>query len=100
MVFAMDPAAVGASQAGLAAEMGAGTAAVSPALLGPMPMGLDADSPEFAAALAAAGAAHVGVAGEHAAQRGLFSGAQSLAVMTTVATEAMRGRHGSLAGTW
>jgi hypothetical protein len=93
MVFAMVPAVVGASaatEAGLSAEMGAATAAGAPVLSGVTPMGADADSAEFAAALNAVGAAYTAVAAEHAAQRALFSGAQSLAGTTAVATEAMR----------
>ncbi|OBA77002.1 PE family protein [Mycobacterium sp. 1554424.7] len=93
MVFAMEPVAVGAAaaaQAELAAQTGASAAAGSPTLLGVMPMGADADSVAFAAALAAVGAAYVAAAGEHAAQRGLFSDAQSLAETTTVASEATR----------
>jgi hypothetical protein len=93
MVFAMEPAVVGASavtQAGLAAQMGAGAASGASTLLGVMPMGADADSAEFAAALAAVGAAYVSIAGEHAAARASFSGAQSLAGVTAVATEAAR----------
>jgi hypothetical protein len=92
VVFAMEPAAVGvsaATEAGLAAEMGAGATAVAPALLDPMPMAADADSARFAAMCAAAGAAHVAVAEQHGLERGLYSGAQSLAMATTVATEVM-----------
>ncbi|HYB37357.1 MAG TPA: PE family protein [Mycobacterium sp.] len=93
MVFAMVPAGVGASAAmesGLAAEMGAGAAGVAPPLLGAVPMGADADSVWFAEVCRAVAAEHLAVAGEHAVARGLFSGAQSLAVATTVATEVMR----------
>jgi hypothetical protein len=93
MVFAMEPPVVGASaaiEAGLAAEMGAATTAGVPALVGVTPMGADADSAEFAAALNAVGAAYTAVTAEHAAQRALFSGAQSMAGTTAVATEAMR----------
>jgi hypothetical protein len=79
-----------ATAAGLAAELDAGAAAVAPALLNPMPMGADADSARFAAMCAAAGAAQVAVAGQHGLARGLYSGAQSLATATTVATEIMR----------
>ena len=93
MVFAMEPAAVGAAaaaQAELAAQTGAGASAGAPTLLGVLPMGADADSAEFAAALAAVGAAYVATAAEHAAQRELFSDAQSVAGATTVASEAIR----------
>jgi hypothetical protein len=93
MVFAMEPDAVGASaasQAELSAETGVAVGSGAPTLLGVMPMGADADSAEFAAALAAVGAAYVAAANEHAAARGLFSGAQSLAAATTVSSEAIR----------
>ncbi len=93
MVFAMEPAAVGAAaatEAGLAAAAAAGVAAGAPALLGVTHLGGDVDSVEFAEALRAVAAAYVGVAGEHVAQRGLFAGAQSLSVVTASATEAMR----------
>jgi len=78
------------TQAGLAAETGATAAAVAPAVLAPVPMGLDADSAKFAAIAAAAGAAHVAIAEQHGLMRGLYSGAQSLAMTTAVATELMR----------
>ena len=42
------------------------------------------------AGASAAGAAHVATAAQHGVMRGLYSGAQSLAVATTVATEVMR----------
>jgi hypothetical protein len=93
VVFAMDPAIVGLSAMTTAVateEMGAAATAVAPALLNPVPMGADADSARFAAMCAAAGAAHVAVAEEHGLERGLYSGAQSLAMTTAVATEAMR----------
>ncbi|MEY8015334.1 PE family protein [Mycobacterium servetii] len=93
MVFAMEPSEVGAAavtQAGLAEQTGAGASAGAPTLLGVAPMGADADSAEFAAALAAVGAAYVATAAQHAAQRGLFSDAQALAGETTVASEAIR----------
>lgn len=93
MTFAMVPEAVGLSastEAGLAAETGAAAAGVAPVLLNPLPMGLDADSARFAALAAAAGAAHVATAEQHGLMRGLYSGAQSLAMATTVATEVMR----------
>ncbi len=93
MTFAMVPEAVAlsaATEAGLAAETGGAAAAVAPALLNPVPMGMDGDSAKFAAIHAAAGAAHVAVAEQHGLMRGLYSGAQSLAMATTVATEMMR----------
>ena len=93
MVFGMEPAVVAASaatEAGLASETGASAAGVAPAVLAPLPMGADADSARFAALAAAAGAAHVAVAEQHGVMRGLYSGSQSLAMTTTVATELMR----------
>jgi hypothetical protein len=88
MVFAMEPAAVGAAaatEAGLAAAAAAGVAAGAPALLGVTHLGGDVELHRIHVA-----AAYVGVAGEHVAQRGLFAGAQSLSVVTASATEAMR----------
>ena len=99
MVFGMVPAVVGvsaATEAGLAAETGGCAAAVAPVLLAPVPMAADADSAWFAAVAAAAGAAHVATAEQHGVMRGLYSGAQSLVVMTTVATEAMRAAAASI----
>lgn len=93
MVFAMEPAAVGlsaATEAGLAAVKAAGVAAGAPAMLGVTHMGGDMDSVAFAEALRAVAVAYVGVAGEHVAERGLFSAAQSLAAVTATATEAVR----------
>ncbi|MGH3958650.1 PE domain-containing protein [Mycobacterium sp.] len=93
MVFGMVPAAVGASaamEAGLAGESAGVAAAVGPAVMSPVPMAADVDSARFAAIAAAAGAGHVATAEQHAAMRGLYSGAQSLAMITTVATEVMR----------
>lgn len=93
MTFAMVPAGVAASAAmesGLASELGAGVGAVAPALMGALPMGADADSVAFAGVCQAVAAQHLAMAGQHAVSRGLFSGAQSLAVATTVATEVMR----------
>jgi hypothetical protein len=52
-----------------------------------MPMGADLDSIEFAAALNAAGAAYLGTASEHLANRGMFAGAQNLAAATYTATD-------------
>ncbi len=93
MVFAVEPAVVGASamtQAGLAGQLGAGVAAAAPTLSAVAPMGEDADSAAFTAALVAVGAAYVSTAGEHAAARGMFSDAQSVAGAAAVASEAMR----------
>lgn len=93
MTFAMVPEVVGlaaSTQAGLAAETGAAAAAVAPVVLAPGTMGWDLDSTKFAAIAAIAGAAHVATAEQHGMMRGLYSGAQSLAMTTTVATELMR----------
>lgn len=93
MVMNISPATVGASaatEAGIGAEVGASTAAAATPLMAVMPMGADLDSIEFAAALNAAGAAYVATASEHAANRGMFAGAQGLAAATAVATEAIR----------
>ncbi|MBY0389132.1 MAG: PE family protein [Mycobacterium pseudokansasii] len=93
MVFAVEPAVVGASavsQAGLAAQHGAGVAGCAAALVGVVPMGEVADSAAFAGVLAGVGAAYVSAAGEHAAARGVFSDAQSGAAGMTVASEALR----------
>ena len=93
MTFAMVPEVVGLSastEAALAAQTAATAAGVAPALLAPVPMGMDADSAKFALIAAAAGAAHVATAEQHGLMRGLYSGAQSLAMSTTVATELMR----------
>ena len=93
MTFAMVPEVVGLSastEAALSAETGATAAGLAPMLLAPVPMGMDADSAKFAAIAASAGAAHVATAEQHGLMRGLYSGAQSLAMTTTVATELMR----------
>lgn len=55
-----------------------------------MPMGGDPDSAMFAAALNACGASYLGVVSEHAAQRGLFAGAQGMASGMYTTTEVMR----------
>lgn len=92
MVLNVNAATVGASAAaegGVAVEVGAATAATSAALTAVVPMGADLDSVQFAAALNAAGAAYIGAAGEHAANRGMFAGAQSLAAATYTATDAI-----------
>ena len=94
MVFGMEPAAVGvsaATEAGLAAE----SAGVAGALV-PPPMALDADSVKFSALVAAAGQEHVAMGVQHATQRGLYSGAQSSAMLDAVATEALRAAAASL----
>ncbi|MGH3598428.1 MAG: PE domain-containing protein [Mycobacterium sp.] len=93
MVFAMVPAVV---EAGLAGESAATATAAAPAVMSPLPMAADVDSARFAAIAAAAGAAHVATAEQHAVMRGLYSGGQSLAMITTVATELMRAAAASI----
>jgi len=86
-VSALTVSSSSAAEAGIAAELGAAASAAAAALLGVMPMGADLDSVQFAEALNAAGAAYLGTAGEHLANRGLFAGAQSLAAATYTATD-------------
>ncbi|MGH3971103.1 MAG: PE domain-containing protein [Mycobacterium sp.] len=91
-MFAVVPAVVGASagvEAGLAGVLSGAAGGVAPVLALP-PMGADGDSVKFSALAAAVGAHHVAVSEQHAAMRGLYAGAQSLAMTTTVATEVMR----------
>lgn len=91
--FSMEPAVVEAAagcESGLAAQVGVGASAGAPALLGVVAMGADADSVEFATLLQALGAACVAAAGEHGVSREVFSAAQSLAAVATVASEAAR----------
>ena len=93
MVFSMVPEVVGASaalEAGLAAEKAAGVAAAAPASVGILHMGGDLDSLAFAQVARMAAAELMATAGQHVAARAGFSGAQSLAGVTTVASEAMR----------
>ncbi len=93
MVFSMVPEVVGASaamEAGLAAEKAAAVAAASPASVGISHMGGDLDSLEFAQLARMAAAELMATAGEHVAARAGFSGAQSLAGVTTQASEAIR----------
>lgn len=90
MIFNVNPAAVDTSalaEAGVGIEMGASTAAVTPALTTVLPPALDADSAAFAAALNAAGATYAAVSGEHVAQRAAYSGAQALASTVTQVNE-------------
>jgi len=63
------------------------SATASPALIGVLPMGLDLDSLQFAAALNAAGAALLGASSEHSMHRTLFAESQSLAAATYAATD-------------
>ncbi|OBH55865.1 PE family protein [Mycobacterium colombiense] len=82
-------ASAGAESA-ISAETQAAASAAAPVLLGVLPMGGDPDSAMFAAALNACGGSYLGVVSEHAAQRGLFAGTQSIASSTYVVTELMR----------
>jgi hypothetical protein len=98
VTFAMVPEIVGnssATEGGLAAESGAAAAATLGALV-PPPMALDADSVKFSALVAATGVEHVAMGVQHSTQRGLYSGAQSLAMLDAVATEAMRAAAASI----
>jgi hypothetical protein len=93
MSWFVQPEAVLASagaESAISAETQAAAAAAAPALLGVTPMGGDPDSAVFAAALNACGASYLGVVAEHAAQRGLFAGAQGVASAVYDATEAAR----------
>ena len=93
MVLSVQPEAVLASsgaESAISAETQAAASAAAPALLGVLPMGGDADSAMFAAALNACGGSYLGVVSEHAAQRGLFAGTQGLASGVYTATEASR----------
>ncbi|ORA19822.1 PE domain-containing protein [Mycobacterium arosiense] len=78
------------AESAISAETEAAASAAAPVLLGALPMGGDPDSAMFAAALNACGGSYLGVVSEHAAQRGLFAGAQSIASSTYVVTELMR----------
>ena len=78
-----------ATESGIGAQMSATTAVVAEALTGVMPMGADLDSVQFAAVLNAVGAAYIGAAIEHLANRGLFAEAQNLAAMTYTATDSI-----------
>lgn len=91
MVLNVNAAAIGASAAAegtVSAEIAAATSAAAAALVSALPMGADLDSIAFAEALNAAGASYLGAAGEHAANRGMFSGSQNLAAATYTVTEA------------
>jgi hypothetical protein len=93
MSWTVQPEAVLASagaESAISAEVESAAAAAAPALLGTTPMGGDADSAMFSAALNACGSSYLGVIQEHALQRGLFSGAQGLSSGVYVTTEAAR----------
>lgn len=90
MVLNVNSAAVSASAAtegAVSAEIAGAAATAAAALTTVMPMGADLDSIEFAAALNAAGAAYLGTAGEHLANRGMFAAAQDLAAATYTVTD-------------
>ena len=92
MILNVDSASVCASAAtetAITAEMAAALAAATAALVSAGPMGADADSVQFAAALNAAGTAYIGCASEHLASRGMFAGAQNLAAATYTATDVL-----------
>jgi len=74
----------------ISGEIEAAASAAAPALLGATPMGGDADSAMFSAALNACGAGYLGVVAEHAAQRSVFAGTQDIASAVYVASEAAR----------
>ncbi|MCV7250462.1 PE domain-containing protein [Mycobacterium koreense] len=74
-------------EAALGGEMAATTAGGAAALVGVIPMALDADSAAFAAALNAAGAAYLGVAADHVGHRAALAGGQNLASLTYVVNE-------------
>lgn len=76
-----------ATEVTISAEMGASASAASPALLGVTPMGLDADSAEFAAAMNAAGGAYLGMTAEHVGERLGFAGTQAISSMTYEAVD-------------
>lgn len=75
------------TEAVLSGEMAASTAGGAAALIGVLPMAVDADSAAFAVALNAAGGAYLGVAAQHVGQRFALSGAQSLASVTYLVNE-------------
>jgi hypothetical protein len=92
-MFSVEPEAVvssAAAESAISAETASAASAASPALLGVLPMGADPDSLMFSAALSGCGGSYLGVVSEHAAQRGLFAGAQGLAAGTSTATEVER----------
>ena len=69
----------------VSAEMGASAAAASTALLGVTPMGLDADSAEFAAA----GGQYLGMTAEHVGSRLGLASDQAISSLTYQATDAI-----------
>lgn len=92
MVLNVNAATIGrsaATESGIGAGLAATTSATAAVLTGALPMGADLDSVQFAAALNAAGAAYVGTATEHLANREMFAGAQSAAAATYTVTDAI-----------
>jgi hypothetical protein len=78
----------------VSAEMGASAAAASAALLGVTPMGLDADSAEFAAALSAAGGQYLGMTAQHVGSRLGLASDQAISSLTYQATDAINAASG------
>ncbi|MGB9302699.1 MAG: PE domain-containing protein [Mycobacterium sp.] len=100
-MWSVEPEAVLASsgaESAISAETQAAASAAAPALLGTTPMGNDPDSAKFCALLNTCGGSYLGVVSEHAAQRGLFAGAQSLASGVYVTTEAARAAAATISG--
>lgn len=98
-MWSIEPTAVLASsgaESAIGVQTSAAVAAAAPMLLGVMPMGADPDSIAFSAALNACGGAFIGVAEEHAAQRGAMAGGQALSADISVATEVIRASKFSL----
>lgn len=85
-----------ATEASIVASLGASTASGAAALVSVLPMGADADSALFAAALNATGAQYLGAASEHIVQRALFASSQQLASVTYTTTETIRSLTASL----
>jgi hypothetical protein len=83
-----------ATEVGISSEMGASASAASAALLGVTPMGLDADSAEFAAAMNAAGGAYLGMTAEHVGERLGLAATQSISSLTYQATDAINAASG------
>ena len=100
-MWSVEPEAVLASsgaESAISSETQAAASAAAPVLLGTTPMGNDLDSAKFCALLNAAGGTYLGVVSEHAAQRGLFAGAQSLASGVYAATEVARAAAATISG--
>jgi hypothetical protein len=76
-----------ATEVSISSEMGASASAASAALLGVTPMGLDADSAEFAAALSAAGGQYLGMTAEHVGSRLGLASNQAMSSLAYHATD-------------